>query len=209
MRSNFEKSYSSMASRNSLCTILDLSKSEGSHISLNLRYRTPSSRQLLETLYSQPDDVRARVIIWSTPQYKDDHDPNFINAFGLRLKLGPRSLEALVSRRSYLHEDAQDMIDVRPLQPKHVVIANSMTAIARRYLSIEDSSIPIVLIAGFGYSPEERRQGGDIAYNDEIPPFQPPPAQDRLHRRLASLDMSGFYGWPRTLSVDAMLSAAF
>ena len=101
------------------------------------------------------------------------------------------------------------MIDVRPLRPKHVAIGTSVAAIVYRYLSNEDSSIPIVLIAGFGYSPEERRQGGEIAYNDEIPPFQPPPAQDRPHRRLASMEMSGFYGWPRTLSVDTMLSAAF
>lgn len=101
------------------------------------------------------------------------------------------------------------MTNVRPLRSKRVVKGNFVAAIARRYLSNEDSSIPIVWIAGFGYSPEERRQGGDNAYNDEILPFQPPPAQDRPHRRLNSLDTSDFYGWPQTLSVDTMLSAAF
>lgn len=45
--------------------------------------------------------------MWSTPQYKDDLDSNFIDAFGFGLKLGPRVFEALASRRSYLNEDAR------------------------------------------------------------------------------------------------------
>lgn len=45
--------------------------------------------------------------MWPTPQYKDDLASNFIDAFGLGLKLGPRFFEALASRHSYLNEDAR------------------------------------------------------------------------------------------------------
>lgn len=141
--------------------VLDILKDASTSVSLKLpsdgykagtsqehrRYNKDSehilSTQLLQNLRSPPEDVPARIVLWSIPGSTWDiyPPPDIVDALGLGLKISPPFFETLFSNM------LPYFTALKPNKSDHVKIGNSIATVARDY-RLEGGAPPVLLIAG-------------------------------------------------------------
>ena len=116
---------------------------------------TDQQLQLFHNLQSPPENIPARIVLWSIP-WECDPYPGMIDALGLGLKIDPSFFEILLSitRPSYN--------SLRPKGSNHVIIGKSVATVARNYQSKEGSP-PVLFVAGnfddrLGIAPDKWEQ---------------------------------------------------
>ena len=97
------------------------------------------STQLLQNLRSPPEDIPARIVLWSIPRWASPH-ASIIEALGLGLDIDPLFFESLSQFRS---------IEGRLLCTRHqIIIGDSIATVAQGY-GRERHAPPILIIAGY------------------------------------------------------------
>lgn len=101
------------------------------------------STQLLQNLRSPPEDVPARIVLWSIPGSTWDiyPPPDIVDALGLGLKISPSFFEILFSIISHSFNSW------KPNESDYVKIGNGVATVARDY-RLEGGAPPVLLIAG-------------------------------------------------------------
>ncbi len=132
--------------------VLDILKDGSTSISLKIpsddcsatslpeRLRLEMSTRLLQNLRSPPDNVPARVVLWSIP-WKYDLCTEIVDALGLGLKIQPSFFDTLISITTPYFNS------LRPNGSDSVKIGNSVATVARDY-QLGGDAPPVLLVAG-------------------------------------------------------------
>ena len=150
-------------------TILDLSLDEN-QTRVVPRCESTSVTSILTNLRQPPANVAVQVVLWNAAA--GYHNQDVVNALGLGLKLNPRFLEAVDSRRKSRHLDS-----------RHVIIGDVVATVVRHYIPEQLDEVPIVLIARLRWvAPLESPCGPTVADTIEedigdVLPFQYPAAE--------------------------------
>ena len=140
--------------------VLDILKN-GS-LSMNLRLQekeTPATRptQLLQCLQSPPEDIPARVVLWSIL------DPGFpsaamIDALGLGLKIDPPFFETVLSTVGLVFRWRSSRLkdpSIGDSKSRYLKVGDSLATVARNYRS-EGSVPPVLLVVEAVINPKDR-----------------------------------------------------
>ena len=101
--------------------------------------RSKMSTRLLQTLRSPPEDIPARILLWSLPLETAPH-ASIIDALGLSLDIHPSFFENLYQPTSYRST-------LLPTRSHQIVIGDTISTVARDYRR-ERHVPPVLVIAG-------------------------------------------------------------
>ena len=118
------------------------SEAELSHLSQDFEPKTVHkiSTRILQTLRSSPEDIPARIVLWSMPREFHPH-PSIIEALGLGLDIDPSFFETLFQMTLSHHM-------ISPMRSNQFMIGDSVATVARDYR--RDRHDPTVLVVA-GY----------------------------------------------------------
>lgn len=159
-----------LPTRNSSCTVLDISLDENSRPRVGDCCTTSSATKLLAVLRRPPGHAAARIVLWDAVS----DNKGMLSAVGLALRIGHHYFVDLVARSrgdSFPTTFARSKFLAPLLHPNYIILGGTAVYVSRRLMSEGPEAIPVLLITDFQ---QQLRPYNATAQSTEVLPFEHP-----------------------------------